>query len=369
MRHWKRQAVVKWFREQQAQGLPANDLQEVSQVLRRVLPVLGLAQARAPRAKEQDSALRQGWGICGTRFLTELRRKNYAPNTVGCYGNWVRRFYRRWKDRDPRQLSGREMEVFLNELTLEQRLSPKTRNQALNALVMFYRMALDREPGDMDLIKAQCRARSKKRLPVVLSEDEASKVLSELKGPAQTMAALMVGSGLRRGEVVSLRVQDLDLERRTITVRRAKGDKDRVTLLPEALVPVLEEQVKEARRVHEADLALGGGEAVLPDALSRKKPKEAWRFRWQWVFPGRRLLHRSNGSRYRHHFHDQALGPAQEQIPNDLLAFLLRTCVGTLLMELAPLRSIPPWVKEDHLRISSGFVPAPDLRKCHHGRE
>ncbi len=190
-------------------------------------------------------------------------------------------------------------------------MSAKSRNQALNALVCFYREGLHREPGELDLIKDSCRAKLPRRRPVVLTRGQARNVLEKLKGMPRMMAGLMLGSGLRISEVATLRVKDVDFERKVVTIRGGKGAKDRVTMLPEHLAKDLTAQVERVRRLHEADLAAGGGKARLPDALGVKKPREAYRLGWQFLFPGKNLLqHEVDGEPYRHHYHKKALSNA-----------------------------------------------------------
>jgi integron integrase len=103
-------------------------------------------------------------------------------------------------------------------------------------------------------------------------------------------------------EALRLRVKDLDFERREITVRDGKGGKDRRTLLPESLIPDLQEHLFRVRRLHQHDLAAGWGRVVMPYALARKYPNAEREWAWQWVFPQlNRWIDPASGTQGRHH--------------------------------------------------------------------
>ena len=122
------------------------------------------------------------------------------------------------------------------------------------------------------------------------------------------MAYLMYGSGLRLLECARLRVKDIDFDRHEITVRNGKGQKDRVTVLPTRVAGRLRSHLEKVRRVHAADLAVGAGSVVMPDALARKYPNASREWPWQWVFPAARLyVDPDNGERRRHHVHETVL--------------------------------------------------------------
>ena len=129
------------------------------------------------------------------------------------------------------------------------------------------------------------RARKPKRLPVVLTRAEVKAVLSHLAGQKWLIASVMYGTGLRLMECITLRVQDLDFGRREITVRNAKGAKDRVTMLPDSLATPLRDHLGRVKGIHERDLAEGWGRVLLPTALARKYPGAPTDWRWQWIFP------------------------------------------------------------------------------------
>jgi integron integrase len=147
-----------------------------------------------------------------------------------------------------------------------------------------------------------------RRVPVVLTREEAAAVLSELRGTQRLVAALLYGSGLRLLEALQLRVKDVDLERREVTIRHGKGGDDRLTMLPAALVPELRRQAARVRRLHDADTGRGAGYVALPSALRRKSPAAARQLQWQWLFPATRPhTDAGTGERRRHHLHETAV--------------------------------------------------------------
>ena len=326
-----------------------------------------------------------------TRLRETLRTRHYSRRTESAYVHWVRRFVRFHDLRDPTEMGEAEVGAFLTALAVRQNVSASTQNQAMGALLFFYRHVLGRRLGALHTLQ---RAKRPVRLPVVLTPGEVRAVLSHLAagttatgdvdrgaaaggaggrtatttstmqprttapattadatqgrttapaGPAPALtdrggggashagagrpslpasvsvrsgapaaatgavwlvASLLYGSGLRLMEAVTLRVKDVDLERLEVRVRRAKGGKDRVTVLPASLRGALRAHLEVVARQHAADVAAGGGRAELPGALERKAPSAARAWAWQWVFPSPRTkLDRVLGERQRHHLH------------------------------------------------------------------
>ncbi|MCE5203409.1 MAG: integron integrase [Actinomycetia bacterium] len=230
-----------------------------------------------------------------------LRARHYSRRTEDAYCLWVERFVRFHGMRHPARMGEEEVNAFVTHLAVNRKMAASTQTQALSALLFLYRHVLGIELGDLgDVV----RARRTCRLPVVLTVQGVRALLGRMSGREWLMASLMYGAGLRVSECISLRVQDLDFQRHEITVRDGKGGKDRVTMLPEALIPALREQLQRARAVHEADVADGWGAVVLPGALDRKYPNAAFEWRWQWVFPQeRRWRNPQTGAEGRHHVH------------------------------------------------------------------
>lgn len=200
--------------------------------------------------------------------------------------------------RHPREMGSTEVNAFLSHLAVNEQVSASTQNQALAALLFLYRNLLEQEL-ELDGV---VRARTRQRLPVVLSEAEVRAVRQQLEGDPALVVGLLYGSGLRLMEALRLRVKDLDIERRELTVRDGKGGKDRLTLLPESLVPALQEHLLQVRSIHRNDLNAGWGRVLMPYALERKYPNASREWGWQWVFPQqKRWRDPATGHQGRHH--------------------------------------------------------------------
>ncbi len=232
------------------------------------------------------------------RYREELQTRHYARRTVKTYEQWLRRFLRFHGMRHPREMGSTEVNAFLSHLAVNEQVSASTQNQALAALLFLYRNLLEQEL-ELDGV---VRARTRQRLPVVLSEAEVRAVRQQLEGEPALVVGLLYGSGLRLMEALRLRVKDLDIERRELTVRDGKGGKDRLTLLPESLVPALQEHLLQVRSIHRNDLNAGWGRVLMPYALERKYPNASREWGWQWVFPQqKRWRDPATGHQGRHH--------------------------------------------------------------------
>lgn len=234
-----------------------------------------------------------------------LRFRHYSIRTEKVYIHWIRRFILFHGKRHPSEMGAQEVEGFLSWLAADRGVAASTQNQALSALLFLYREVLAIELPWLDGIKP---AKRPERLPVVLKREEIAAILSHLEGRNALMASLLYGSGLRLMECVRLRIKDVDLERRQLLVRDGKGGKDRMTMLPESVVPVLSDQLARVREVHRQDVAAGFGAVWLPHALARKYPRAPWEPGWQYVFPAtRRSTDPRSGRIGRHHIDEQTL--------------------------------------------------------------
>jgi integron integrase len=235
----------------------------------------------------------------------EIRARHYSRRTEDAYVHWIRRFIVFHGRRHPRELGAPEISAFVTWLAVERHVAASTQNQALSGVLFLYREVLRQEVGVVDLLP---RARMPSMVPVVLSPSEVWQVLHELAGVPRIVATLLYGAGLRLQECLELRVKDLDFERREITVRRGKGQKDRRVMLPDALREVLERHLEEVRRLHHADLAAGFGRVALPGALERKYPHAPTDWSWQFVFPAGRICRDERfGPPTRFHLHESAV--------------------------------------------------------------
>lgn len=239
------------------------------------------------------------------RLRERLRVKHYSLRTEQAYVAWVRRFILANGKRHPREMGEREVEDFLTQLATRHQVAAGTQNQALAALLFLYREVLKVE---LPWMESLVRAKRPRRVPVVLSRDEAMRLLTSMEGSTWLMAALLYGTGMRLLECIRLRIKDVDFDRGEIVVRDGKGGKDRRVPLPLRLREPLQAAVARVRLMHEADLAQGYGAVWLPHALARKYPGAAREPGWQYLFPSpQRSVDPRSGEMRRHHIDDSVL--------------------------------------------------------------
>jgi integron integrase len=240
-----------------------------------------------------------------------LRARHYSRSTEKAYAAWIRKYIVFHGKRHPSEMGDSEVTQFLTNLATRRRVSASTQNQALAALLFLYRSVLRQ---DLPWLEGVVRAKVPLRVPVVLSRREVAAILKRLRGTVWLMASLMYGSGLRLMECARLRVKDVDVPRREITVRDGKGQKDRVTVLPAKLAAPLAEHLRRVRMRHEADMRNGAGYVELPFALARKYPNAAREWGWQWVFPATRIyVDPESSRRRRHHLHETVVQRAVKE--------------------------------------------------------
>jgi len=240
-----------------------------------------------------------------------IRVRHYSIRTEEAYLQWIRKFILFHNKRHPKEMGESEVESFLSYLASRKNVAASTQNQALSALLFLYRHVLKIELGWLDDVQ---RAKKPVRLPVVLTQEETRRVLSFLKDDKWLIGSLLYGSGLRLMECLRLRVQDIDTTMKQITVRDGKGGKDRVTMLPERVIPPLERHLEKVSHIHKQDLQGGFGEVHMPHALARKYPNAGREWVWQYVFPA---AQRSKDPRYgifrRHHLAESSVQKAVKQ--------------------------------------------------------
>lgn len=259
---------------------------------------------RDPPAKRDDRLDRPAAEHLLEAVRSALRRRNYSHRTGEAYLGWIRRFILYHRKRHPAAMGELEVREFLNYLAVERDVSASTQNQALSALLFLYREVLNR---DVAWIRGIARPMKPKRLPIVLSREEARAVLRELRGTHLLMASLLYGSGLRLTECIRLRVKDVDFGRNQIVVRGGKGGKDRVTLLPQSIRPGLEGHLRRVRALQREDVA-DGVRASLPAGLARKLPSAGLEWAWAYVFPSRSRSEDAQARTFRrHHVHESVL--------------------------------------------------------------
>jgi integron integrase len=269
----------------------------------------------------------------------EVRLRHYSRRTEKAYAGWVARFLKSggWDgDGTLAHVGENEIKEFLSDLAVRGPVAASTQNQAFNALLFLFRNVLKRELEFLDAV----RAKRPQRLPVVLSRAEVQRLLAQLGGRDLLLAQRLSGSGMRITECLRLRVKDVDIERRELVVHDGKGQKDRVTVLPESALEGLQVQVAARRQLHAKDLAEGNGRVWLPFALAKKYPNADREFAWQYVFPASRFVrHPQTGILLRHHLHESVVAPLlkaalrRARIDKRATAYTLRHSFATHLLE------------------------------------
>ncbi len=245
----------------------------------------------------------------------EIRLKHYSIRTEQAYTDWIKRFILHFDKVHPKNLGAAEVEQFLTYLAVEGKVAASTQNQAKSALLFLYRQVLEIELPWLDNV---AQAKAPKRLPVVLTRAEVQAVLSRLEGTHWLIANLLYGTGMRIMECLRLRIKDIEFSRKEILIRDGKGFKDRVTMLPLALLNPLREHLQNVKALHDQDLAVGYGSVYLPNALEKKYPTAARDWGWQYAFPSKGMsVDPHSGVTRRHHVQEQTVQRAVKQAVRD----------------------------------------------------
>jgi len=244
-----------------------------------------------------------------------LRVKHYSIRTEQTYVDWIRRYIFFHDKRHPKDMGAEDVEAFLTHLAVAGKVAAATQNQAKSALLFLYREVLAIQLPWLENIT---QAKAPKRLPVVLTVSEVQSLLLHLKGTHLLIASLLYGGGMRLMEAVRLRVKDVEFSQHEILVREGKGFKDRVTMLPEAVVATLKAHLVKVKVLHDEDLAQGYGEVYLPFALGKKFPTAGHEWGWQYVFPSKNLsTDPRSGKTRRHHVDEKGVQRAVKQAVRD----------------------------------------------------
>jgi len=229
----------------------------------------------------------------------EIRRRNYSYSTEKNYSLWIKRFVRFHNLVHPLKLNEKDIVAFLNHLANNLNVASSTQNQALSAIIFLYEHILGKPIEKLSSLR---RAKKPKRLPVVLSEREAFSIINQLDGVNKLVISLIYGSGLRISEALRLRILDVDFDYKQITVRNGKGLRDRITMMPESILPELQHHIQKVFYLHKRDLKKGYGATLLPKALAKKYPKAPKQPKWQYLFPSKkRRRDPQTGIRHRYH--------------------------------------------------------------------
>jgi integron integrase len=247
------------------------------------------------------------------RLLDQVRERirylHYSLSTEKTYLYWIR-FYVRWHGRNgtmthPRDMGAKQVEAFLTMLATERNVSASTHNQALSALLFLYREVLEEGLPWLTDINRPTQVR---RIPSVLTKDEVAGLLAAMDGVTALLARLLYGTGMRLMEGMRLRVKDVDFDRHVIIVREAKGNKDRVVMLPRSLAPARRQQMMAARALWQADRQAQRAGVQVPDALEVKYPRLGQTWGWCWLFPSPTLsVDPRSGIERRHHLFEERL--------------------------------------------------------------
>lgn len=233
-----------------------------------------------------------------------LRERRYSRRTEEAYVRWIKRYVLFNHRRHPRDLTEEDVRRFLSSLAADDQVAASTQNQALAALTFLYADVLDRP---LTRIDGATPAKRSRYVPVVLSESEVRAILRHLTEPARLCAMLMYGGGLRLMECMSLRVKDVDLDRRMMVVRDGKGRRDRRVPLADACQPTLTRALAERAATAALDRRARIHTTGLTDALIRKYPSVELDWRWQYLFAARRSFVDTGGVRRRHHLHESVV--------------------------------------------------------------
>ncbi len=235
-----------------------------------------------------------------------IRLKQYSPRTEKTYIEWVRQYILFHNKRHPKEMGMTEINQFITHLVVDRKASASTQNQAISAILFLYRNLLNIQLDDT-LIEF-VRPKKGKRVPTVLSKDEAKAVINSMTYPYKLMAQIMYGGGLRLMECLRLRVKDIDFENHRIIIYDGKGGDDRVTMLPDSIIKPLKEHLQRVRQIHQKDLVAGQGAVYMPYALDKKFPNASKQWIWQYIFPASNLYtDPQTGITSRHHIHETAL--------------------------------------------------------------
>jgi integron integrase len=228
-----------------------------------------------------------------------LREARYSRRTEKAYVYWTLRFIRFHGRRHPKDMGEREVSAFLSRLAVEHGVSASTQNQAIAALTFVYNAVVQRPLRKLDAVASASHA--PRRVPVVLTTVEIRAILSQMGDPVRLCVELMYGSGLRLSECLELRIKDVDVARRQITVRDGKGGKDRRVPLAVRSSDAVERQLARVAARHVADVRRGIRASGLSAALRRKLPNADGELAWQHLFPSDRTYLDAEQVRRRHH--------------------------------------------------------------------
>ena len=300
----------KWNNEEKLWLIP-NNQQAADQLLQNIFDtgLFNMPQNDLDKALPSENP---DSSITGeTRKLSEaLAVRHYSDHTKQCYRKWVKEFLQIHKD-NIKTIEEVQINEFLKDLALKKHVSASTQNQALAALLFYFRYIKNTPVMELGSV---IHAKKKERVPVVFSRDEVARVIECMYGTKKLIAKLLYGTGMRLNEALSLRILDLDFDLKEIIIRHGKGDKDRHVMIPQKLIPELKTHIEKVRQIHNQDLADGWGLVTMPGALAGKFPDGSKEFKWQWLFPQKnRWINSQTGQQGRWHLDESLMQRAVKQ--------------------------------------------------------
>ncbi len=312
---------------------PDWQVKQAHQALQHYTFFLQQKQKAAEKIQPNLKAWQQA--ILSTQKILRVKQRSYS--TEKSYLKWIRNFQVFVNNKHPAQLNENDIQHFLSHIAVDKQVAASTQNQALNALIFFFRYTLQKEPGNnLDAV----RANPKTRLPVVLTKQEIMCIFKHLNPTARLMAQIIYGGGLRLNECLKLRVKDIDFQNQIIWVRSGKGNKDRKTLLAQTVLEDLKQHLQAIRKIYLKDRQHKLPPVELPHALEKKYPNAGIEWKWFWLFPSRSLsIDPRTSIVRRHHLHPATLQKAFKtalkkcKIPKAASIHSLRHSFATHLLE------------------------------------
>lgn len=292
---WQRlQGVLAIDCYQRLMGFSAADFSEMKKLLRTAAAQDRNMPIGDVRVDPSEQSLPEPMRL----MIVELRLQGYAYDTEKAYLPWIRRFINFCGTEELAGVGQAKIREFVSHLAVDRNVAASTQKQALSALLFLYEKVYGTELEFLDIYRSE----KPPKLPVVFSQEEVAKLAPMFEGRNRLMFDLMYGSGLRHKECRRLRIKDIHFDLHQIIVRDGKGEKDRVTVLPNTCIEPLKEQIEVARKLHVKDLEEGFGEVYLPYALDRKYPNACREFCWQYLFPSRQRSKDKRSGKFRRHY-------------------------------------------------------------------
>lgn len=238
-----------------------------------------------------------------------MKVRHYSRRTIKSYILWIKAFIRFNDYQHPKNMGSKEVERFLTHLAVNRAVSISTQSLALNAIVFLYNKFLEKpleNIGDFRRVKRPAK------LPTVLTEQEVKLLFSHIEPKYKLMAGMLYGSGLRRIELMRLRVNDIDKDLKQVRVWNGKGYKHRITTLATELIPAINRQIHRVQVLLDEDLENSDFSGVwLPNALARKYKNANKTLGWQYLFPSIQLSREpATGLLRRHHMDESVINKA-----------------------------------------------------------